>query len=169
MSAQKTYKEEIEEWKTQQEIKQWRREFLKSTGEKWQEVYKRYLVSKLWKDVKAPIIARSKGKCENCGSYSISVDIHHKNYDRIGGKEKPEDLIALCFECHKKADRKRDRVTSRRIEEEIEGNIYDAGLNTFGKKKYGENWEIDPGYEVVKDEFDEWLAKKELEDDEDYY
>ncbi len=168
MNTQTTYKQDNENWLRKQEIKNWRREFSDATGEKWQEVHKRYLASELWKRIKAPILVRANGRCEDCGNHS-KLDVHHKNYARIGGDEKQEDLIALCHECHKKADRKRERETSIRIEEEIEENIYDAGLNTFGKKKYGEDWETIPSYNVVKEEFDEWCEKNESEDDENYF
>ena len=55
------------------------------------------------------VIKRSKGRCENCGAYPVTL--HHLTYEKIiykypepiFGQEEPEDLTALCWECHKQA------------------------------------------------------------------
>jgi 5-methylcytosine-specific restriction endonuclease McrA len=41
---------------------------------------------------------RADGFCEDCGARS-NFEVHHKTYKRKGN-ERPEDLIAVCRQCH---------------------------------------------------------------------
>ena len=62
--------------------------------------YREYLQSEHWKDVKRRF-RKSKlatGRCYICGSGG-RLDIHHKSYKRLG-KERLNDLIELCRDCH---------------------------------------------------------------------
>jgi len=43
-------------------------------------------------------------RCEVCNQPSLRLEVHHKNYDRLG-EELPSDLMVLCHECHKEADK----------------------------------------------------------------
>ena len=59
-----------------------------------------YLRSRHWKET-----ARAKRKqvgwrCQRCGERK-RLDVHHKTYIRLG-REKLNDLEALCRECHRK-------------------------------------------------------------------
>ena len=38
--------------------------------------------------------------CENAGCTNEATDVHHRTYERIG-KERLDDLQALCGKCHK--------------------------------------------------------------------
>ena len=40
----------------------------------------------------------SRGFCEDCGA-RIGLDVHHRSYERKGN-ERPEDLVAVCRQCH---------------------------------------------------------------------
>jgi 5-methylcytosine-specific restriction endonuclease McrA len=69
---------------------------------KWQQHYKRYLRSPKWRHLKAQI-ARSRGRrCERCGA-TFGLQLHHKNYLRLG-RELPTDVELLCGYCHGMAD-----------------------------------------------------------------
>ncbi|MBI4894805.1 MAG: HNH endonuclease [Candidatus Aenigmarchaeota archaeon] len=48
------------------------------------------------------IMARSRGKCENCGTllFNIKFDFHHKNYDPSDPRE--SNLMVICKKCHVK-------------------------------------------------------------------
>ena len=48
------------------------------------------------------LVARSQGKCENCGKnlYNEKIDIHHKNYEPADNRE--TNLMVVCKNCHKK-------------------------------------------------------------------
>jgi hypothetical protein len=65
------------------------------------QAYDSYLKSDHWKDTRARFYSSGlyKGRCECCWKRNKPLDIHHKSYRRIG-KEKLNDLIALCRDCH---------------------------------------------------------------------
>lgn len=62
--------------------------------------YYTYIRSVQWKAVRHEYLRRTGWKCENCHIRNSRV-LHHLNYDRLG-YEQPEDLIALCSECHER-------------------------------------------------------------------
>jgi 5-methylcytosine-specific restriction endonuclease McrA len=64
-----------------------------------QREYRQYLHSEGWQARRAAAIARSCGFCEDCG-IRTNLDVHHITYARKGA-ERPEDLRALCRNCHK--------------------------------------------------------------------
>tara|TARA_R100000664_G_scaffold29627_1_gene41608 strand:+ start:600 stop:857 length:258 start_codon:yes stop_codon:yes gene_type:complete len=51
---------------------------------------------------------RAGKKCENCGTNNAKLELHHLTYYRqldgaplpIYGYETPNDLLALCRDCH---------------------------------------------------------------------
>ncbi len=66
--------------------------------------YVRYLNSQAWAAKRAEILARADGLCEECGA-SLGpgeAEVHHLSYERVG-RELPEDLVALCPGCHRRA------------------------------------------------------------------
>ena len=72
--------------------------FCKNTGETFTN-YKEYLKSDHWKNVKKRYKdSKLTQKCYICGS-NKHINIHHKTYKRLG-KEKLNDLVPLCQECH---------------------------------------------------------------------
>lgn len=42
---------------------------------------------------------RSGGCCENCG-LMLPLELHHLHYETVGW-ERPDDLKALCRDCHR--------------------------------------------------------------------
>jgi hypothetical protein len=81
--------------------------------------------------------------------------LHHKTYERLG-EETDEDLELLCVTCHEKADKDRAEDGKRRSR----AALYDAQLNGWASKKYGDDW-----YEYmdecdVAEEFDEWVESR---------
>jgi len=57
---------------------------------------------------KTSLACRAYGRehpfCETCGTYGIHV--HHIKTRGAGGTDKPENLIALCPECHHEVHRR---------------------------------------------------------------
>jgi len=59
--------------------------------------------------VRRKVLVRSRGVCEDCGTQA-RLEIHHLRYttepdmygntESIRGKETPDDLRALCRDCH---------------------------------------------------------------------
>jgi 5-methylcytosine-specific restriction endonuclease McrA len=72
-----------------------------------QREYRRYLKSDGWRQRRQPALELAQGFCRDCGSRR-DLDVHHLTYVRQGA-ERPEDLVALCRQCHK-ARHKGDRT-----------------------------------------------------------
>jgi len=115
--------------------------------------YDDYMKSPLWKLRRTRFIDSVDHRCESCGRPEegpggMGLDVHHEHYDTLGD-ESQDDVTILCRECH--VD----------IHEEIGADrIFEAGLDTFGRKKYGNRWAYQVGYRRVSDEFNEWLDWK---------
>lgn len=67
----------------------------------WWSDYQAYLNCNQWKDRASDALKRAGYVCERCKRRK-AVHVHHLSYDRAGD-EPPEDLQALCFECHDQA------------------------------------------------------------------
>ena len=62
--------------------------------------YQDYLQSAHWKDVKQRYYrSKFKKECFICGKKNLPLHLHHRTYKRLG-KEKLNDLILLCENCH---------------------------------------------------------------------
>ena len=61
--------------------------------------YEAFLQSAAWKKIRTEILVRDNFTCQECGEPGSQV--HHLNYDRFGGKERPEDLSTICEYCHR--------------------------------------------------------------------
>ena len=149
------------EWEKNQiwnkKVKDWTSRFGKVVGDKanWQKVYKDYLQSDVWKEKRKQVLIRADCKCEKCKAIIIDPDVHHLNYDRVGGNEKLTDLLVLCYSCHQDADAKRDSKTVERRTDAL----YEARLNGFATRKYGDGWSYDHDGQTVETEFILFLYK----------
>ena len=72
-----------------------------------------YLFSPHWERVRRRAKVRAKYRCEQkgCRSTGGRLDVHHITYARLGN-ELPDDVEALCRDCHKK---KHDSGEARRF------------------------------------------------------
>jgi hypothetical protein len=75
--------------------------------------YDEYMKSDKWKRRKVRLYAKRGRKCEMCGA-TWPLEVHHKNYDRLGC-ELDSDLLIVCVDCHPKADRERIEWEARRV------------------------------------------------------
>jgi 5-methylcytosine-specific restriction endonuclease McrA len=116
------------------------------------ERYEQRINSAQWRNMRRDFMRLRGPHCERCQS-GHRLELHHKTYERLG-KERTSDLELLCHDCHLKADQQREQQT---IERGLAAR-YEAGLDTYATKKYGE----DSGYwpEYVAEEFDAWLERK---------
>ena len=66
--------------------------------------YKGYMASKKWKESKARYWAsRCPKTCYGCGisgTIHAPLDLHHRTYRRMWGKEHLTDLVPVCRPCH---------------------------------------------------------------------
>lgn len=65
------------------------------------EEYLEYLESDTWREVRAKALTHYGKTCVLCGE-SKRLQVHHRNYERVGGAEEMSDLVVLCRDCHAK-------------------------------------------------------------------
>jgi 5-methylcytosine-specific restriction endonuclease McrA len=125
-----------------------------SATDEWRARYEAHLASEEWAAMKRALLQERGARCERCGA-PPPLELHHKTYERLG-RELPSDLELVCPECHPLADEERAEAGRLRSERAR----YNAGLNTYASKKYGEGWEAWMDPEAAEEEFDEWLESK---------
>jgi len=65
-----------------------------------QKIYRKYLQSSEWIELKIDLFEKRGKKCEKCDS-KYNIQVHHLTYRNVFNEE-PEDLIILCAKCHQK-------------------------------------------------------------------
>lgn len=68
-------------------------------GDASYRTYAEYLQHPRFLAVKAEVFARANGRCERC-QQRPPRDPHHLRYPPWGAFDVPENLIAICHECH---------------------------------------------------------------------
>ncbi len=66
------------------------------SGKEW---YKEYLKTDHWLNLREEALKRAGKRCQVCG-YRKNLQVHHNTYKNIG-HEDIEDLVVLCWKCHK--------------------------------------------------------------------
>lgn len=116
----------------------------------WRHVYDAYMASPLWKMIRNEALSSTGGKCANCGRTYSNMEVHHIDYDRIGGDERIGiDVFPLCNPCHNMKDWERK---VREIESS-ENALYVNRVKGYARKVYGENWENFCDFEDVEEKF----------------
>jgi 5-methylcytosine-specific restriction endonuclease McrA len=62
--------------------------------------YADYITSELWQITAAEAKARAHHQCMLCPE-TRALEVHHRSYARLG-HERPEDLVVLCWWCHRR-------------------------------------------------------------------
>ena len=133
-------------------------------SEEWQKLYDAYLASPRWKEKCVPIRARANGHCERCRRACATLEVHHLTYERFGGAELPEDLLALCRSCHDIADEERKKAWARQLakwEVERMDALDNARFHGWARAKYGEDFFNYADYDAIREaheEYDEWCS-----------
>ena len=116
--------------------------------------YLKHMNSRAWRDFKKTAIVAAGRKCQACGAANRVLQVHHKHYRSLGA-ETLADVSVLCVECHKKADRLREKET--------ETNAYHRAVDSFAKKRHGEDWELTvSSLDVVYQDYDDWAERKDF-------
>lgn len=69
--------------------------------------YAVYLRTAHWRQVRLKALHRAQYRCEKC-QVGWLLQVHHRTYVHLGEEQKyPQDLQALCRECHRAAHGKR--------------------------------------------------------------
>ena len=63
------------------------------------DTYEEYLRTPEFRAVRAQVMARAQGVCERCGRRQ-ATEPHHLRYPKWGTLDVPENMIAVCHECH---------------------------------------------------------------------
>lgn len=67
-----------------------------------QSVYRKFLRTKYWKEVRKLVLVRDGFKCVICSS-AKQLQVHHLNYKFIyKEKEGLHTLVTICRDCHRK-------------------------------------------------------------------
>lgn len=61
--------------------------------------YKSYLVHPIFRFIRGQVMERASGVCEMCGKRK-PTEVHHKIYPPWGEFDVPENMIAICHQCH---------------------------------------------------------------------
>lgn len=61
--------------------------------------YPEYMQTAHWQRVRALALESAGAACELCAG-KVRLEVHHRTYERLGF-ERPDDVIALCHECHR--------------------------------------------------------------------
>ncbi len=124
----------------------------------FKQEYAEYIRSAKWKQRARAALVRAKNKCERCGlsKWSGRLEVHHRTYEHFKS-EPPEDLEVVCKKCHDQADV--ERLNNRLLE--ISDKLYEARLDGWASKVWGEDWEDKIDYNRAADYFDNWLRHKD--------
>jgi hypothetical protein len=122
--------------------------------------YQDYVRSPEWRQLRKQVLIRANGRCERCGLLARPLTIHHLTYERFRN-ERPTDLQVICNPCHAIADDIRAINSQKRAAAALDAAQYEAALNTYATKKYGEDWMLDgEAYHRIREEFDQWLESQ---------
>jgi len=86
--------------------------------------YREYIKSEAWRKRRFWYFETHDKKCRKCNSVH-RIQLHHKTYKRLGG-ERDADLVALCYQCHKKL---------HKMQKESGQNLWSATEDFLRKRK----------------------------------
>lgn len=66
------------------------------------ECVERWKRDSLWSEISQNILDRDGKTCRDCGTKKMAMEVHHVKPVSKGGTNDPENLITLCWKCHKK-------------------------------------------------------------------
>jgi 5-methylcytosine-specific restriction endonuclease McrA len=119
--------------------------------------YKAVIISKRWRALRKRLLPKDN-RCAHCGKCGYDLQLHHKTYERLG-QELDSDVEFLCPICHGKADSKREKEGQLRST----AALYNARLNGWATKVYGEDWESHHDAENIEAEFNNWADGQDEE------
>lgn len=69
--------------------------------------YARYLVSPLWRSIRARVLDRDARTCIKCRQQAPKMHVHHTQYDVATMRgDTIQALLTACHRCHRRAERK---------------------------------------------------------------
>lgn len=137
--------------------------------------YKAYISSPQWR-ARSRLYRNSHPNCELCGcADKFKLQTHHISYKNLG-KEKDEDLMTVCKDCHKKIEAIKSYnpaepvlpiysiILDTRIMDsdlgcysQIYNMVRDRYMSLYRKPQYGQQLEDMPHYKVVESEIEQYI------------
>lgn len=77
-----------------------------------QAEYNAYINSDEWREKARRIRERDGYRCQICGASDVPLEVHHLTYARLR-RERDDDLITLCHDCHSKVTESWDSIKKR--------------------------------------------------------
>ena len=137
---------------------------MEADQQEWRARYDAYMGSARWRNARKDRIKMAGNRCEGCGiegNRAYPLEVHHLSYDRLGG-ELPSDLKVVCRSCHTNEDKERAKAGEVRSRVARERARYEAAVDTFASKKYGDDWEDWViSWDGASEEFDDWVEARE--------
>ena len=121
----------------------------------WRSDYEARLADPSWTELRKRLIRERGRKCECCEKPGNPLQAHHLHYQTLWF-EADRDLQLLCPPCHIEADLDR----AQRGRERAARALYDARLDGWAQKKYGDCWGCEYDLNEIENEFDLWLEEK---------
>jgi hypothetical protein len=84
-------------------------------------MYRLFLQTPRWREIRTEALALGGHKCNRCADILGPLHVHHKTYERVGGRERMADLEVLCEACHYKEHGFADKYA-----EFVSGNLPDV-------------------------------------------
>lgn len=121
------------------------------------EEYQQYINSPTWKQKRAAALERAQHRCQVCGfsKWSRKLEVHHLTYERFQ-RERPEDLMVVCVQCHEEEDKRR----AERGKQKGAQALRNARLNGWAIKVYGEHWKERSDTDSIREQYQEWAESK---------
>lgn len=168
----KTMAQQNKDW----ERNYWHTRLLAARGNDtlWQNLYRQYRDTDIWKEIRLKAIVRAGYRCERCNALyagEVQLQVHHKTYDRVGGFEEDSDLQVVCAgECHHKADIQRRQI----VERKRTNARYQARFDAWGEHRYKNDWdrkkyddELEVEEEFHQRVYRDWCADNDIHFDPD--
>lgn len=114
--------------------------------------YKTYIQSYAWRKKRDYALKVLGEKCQECDKADVFLQVHHKHYKTLY-HERLEDVKILCKPCHDS--------THKQIDIKREEKRYDNAFYTWVEKKYGEDAHEFMDMELLGEEFQDWMERKE--------
>lgn len=94
-----------------------------------QDWAKSFYKSKLWADTRTYVLKRDCYRCQDCGA--VAEEVHHiewlteKNIHYPKVSVNPQNLVSLCYSCHKNRHKKKIKsvVKGSEYQFDSEGNL----------------------------------------------
>ena len=59
--------------------------------------------TKAWRRLRLRVLKRDRHKCQDCKRQGLGrAEVHHVQHLRDGGTDEMDNLIVLCYDCHRK-------------------------------------------------------------------